>query len=477
MAIATLLMLCLTLPAFFYYYSSILYENTMFVTNCKIGWRFPDMKISPRVDQLQKSDSKAVDSIHVKKDPCTGRYIYIHDLPPRFNQDLLINCKTLSKWIDFCPYVSNDGLGPRIIKKSWYNTNQFMLSVIFHSRMKQYECLTKNSSLASAVYLPFYPGLEISRFLWSQVNCSVRDAAALDFVTWVREKHEWTRMSGMDHFFVAGRISWDFSRIGGGNSTDSWGSNLLRLSEVINMTVLTIESKKPYENNEFAIPYPTYFHPSSINEVHEWQERVRRSSKERRRRYLFSFVGGPRPNATRYIRGELISQCKNALNHRCKLVNCVENKELCKTPTHIIEMFMKSDFCLQPPGDSYTRRSTFDSILAGCIPVFFHPGSAYIQYLWHFPKNYTKYSVFIPEDGVMNGTVRVEELLSQISKEDVSSMREEVIRMIPRIIYARKKLNKIEDAFDITVTNVLERIEDTRRLIRESKDLSRTAGE
>jgi hypothetical protein len=36
-------------------------------------------------------------------------------------------------------------------------------------------------------------------------------------------------------------------------------------------------------------------------------------------------------------------------------------------------------------------------MLAGSIPVFFHPGSAYVQYIWHLPKNYTRYSVFIPE--------------------------------------------------------------------------------
>jgi xyloglucan galactosyltransferase MUR3 len=38
--------------------------------------------------------------------------------------------------------------------------------------------------------------------------------------------------------------------------------------------------------------------------------------------------------------------------------------------------------------------------LAGCIPVFFHPGSAYVQYTCHLPKNYARYSVSIPEDNV-----------------------------------------------------------------------------
>ncbi|KAK9280091.1 hypothetical protein L1049_013776 [Liquidambar formosana] len=158
------------------------------------------------------------------------------------------------------------------------------------------------------------------------------------------------------------------------------------------MTMLVIESS-PWNNNDFAIPYPTYFHPSSDNEMFQWQNRMRRL----KRRYLFSFAGAPRPNLQDSIRGEIINQCQ-ASRRKCKLLECNSNK--CHKPVNVMKMFQSSVFCLQPPGDSYTRRSAFDSILAGCIPVFFHPGSAYVQYLWHLPKNYKKYSVFIPSNHV-----------------------------------------------------------------------------
>lgn len=44
-------------------------------------------------------------------------------------------------------------------------------------------------------------------------------------------------------------------------------------------------------------------------------------------------------------------------------------------------------------------------------------------------------------------------------------MREEVIRQIPRVIYAnpRSRLETLEDAFDTTVKGVLERVEKIRR--------------
>ena len=343
---------------------------------------------------------------------------------------------------------------------SWYATNQFMLSVIFHNRMKQYECLTNDSSLASAIYAPFYPGLEMRRFMKGGFKCSVRDAMGQNFVKWLRGRPEWGVMLGWDHFFVSGRITWDLRRRT--SPLGNWGTKLLELPEAKNMTMLTIESS-PYGKNDFAIPYPTYFHPSSDSEMVEWQERVRRE----KRQYLFAFSGAPRPHRTGSIRGEVISQCKSS--SRCKLLSCVRN-DLCNRPDNVIKVFMKSDFCLQPTGDSYTRRSTFDSVLTGCIPVFFHPGSAYVQYLWHFPKNYTKYSVFIPMDVIKNGSATVEGVLSQIPEDIVMAMRDQVIGSIPKIIYAQKKLEKFEDAFDITIKNVLARIKGARRLIREGKD-------
>jgi hypothetical protein len=44
-------------------------------------------------------------------DPCRGRYLYIHDLPPRFNADILANCRHWYQWIDMCQYLANAGLG------------------------------------------------------------------------------------------------------------------------------------------------------------------------------------------------------------------------------------------------------------------------------------------------------------------------------------------------------------------------------
>ncbi|KAI4370444.1 hypothetical protein MLD38_018798 [Melastoma candidum] len=427
--------------------------------------------VNPSLNRLAGLNSSRNDLPTTEEDSCRGRYIYVHDLPPKFHADLLIHCRVLTRGTDgnMCPYLENAGLGPMVddpegvlSNGSWYKTNQFLLEVIFHEKMKRYKCLTEDSSFASAVYIPYYAGLDISQYLYSN-NISVRDAAAFDLMRWLTGRPEWGRLSGRDHFFVAGRIAWDFRRQL--DDPSDWGTKLMFLPEAQNMTLLSVESS--VWNNDFAIPYPTFYHPSKDVEVSEWQERMRKQM----RRHLFTFVGAPRPEPQLTIRGEIIRQCVLSRGN-CNWVNCSSDSNNCDNPANVMKAFQRSVFCLQPGGDSYTRRSTFDSILSGCIPVFFHSGAAYVQYLWHLPKNYPSYSVFIPMDNTTKANI--ESVLIQIPEHDVLAMREEVIRLIPGIVYAdpRSSERTFEDAFDVTVKRVLERVGKTREVIAAGGDPS-----
>ncbi|KAK9726447.1 hypothetical protein RND81_05G215800 [Saponaria officinalis] len=411
---------------------------------------------------------KALRTIDDKNDPCGGKYIYVHDLPSRFNDDMLKECKSLSLWTNMCKFTTNAGLGPPLenvdgvfSNTGWYATNQFAVDVIFNNRMKQYECLTNDSSLAAAIFVPFYAGFDIARYLWGY-NISTRDAASLELVDWLMKRPEWKIMNGRDHFLVAGRITWDFRRLT--ENENDWGSKLLFLPAAKNMSMLVVESS-PWNANDFAIPYPTYFHPASDADVFAWQDRMRKLKRE----YLFSFAGAPRPDNPKSIRGQIIDECKKT--KVCKLLECDFGESKCHSPDSIMKMFQSSLFCLQPQGDSYTRRSAFDSMLAGCIPVFFHPGSAYTQYTWHLPKNYSSYSVFIPEKDVRKNGFSIEKRLREISPEQVKIMRETVINLIPKLIYAdpRSKLETLRDAFDTSVQAVIDKVTRLRKNIIEGR--------
>ncbi|PRQ38394.1 putative exostosin [Rosa chinensis] len=406
-------------------------------------------------------------------DSCSGRYIYIHDdLPTKFNYDLINNCESLtgSNMPNMCPHIKNFGFGQEInnsegvlTNKRWFSTNQFSLELIFHSKMKHYECLTNNSAQASAIYIPIYPGLEESQHLWDP-NLTARDSFGEEFSKWVSSRFEWKKMWGRDHFFVSGRVAFDYRR-----KTDNisdWGSTLRVSPESNNMTMLTIEGSS--RTNDIAIPYPTGFHPAKDSEVFQWQNRVRGQERP----YLFTFVGGPRPDQPNSIRGKLFDQCQ--ASSTCKVLNCHSSGINCEETVTVMRVFQKSVYCLHPTGDTFTRKSAFDSILAGCIPVFFHPASAYNQYLWYLPKNYTKYSVFIPVRKAQNlKDGSIEKILLEISKDMEFAMREQVISLIPKLVYGdpRSRL-ETKDAFDIAVNKILERIENVRKVVREGRDPS-----
>ncbi|KAH9679791.1 putative xyloglucan galactosyltransferase GT14 [Citrus sinensis] len=286
-------------------------------------------------------------------DSCFGQYIYLHDLPRRFNDGV----------------VNNFG-----------------------------------------------------RYLWGD-DYSMRDSLSTDMCNWLVSQPEWKRMLGRDHFFVAGKIAWDFHRQS--DNRFYWGSKLNTFPEFMNMTMLTIESS--FRSNEFSIPYPSNFHPSSKGEVLEWQNKMR----NRTRRHLFSFAGKQRPSMKDSIRSQIIRQCL-ASGTFCKLIECFPKPEgtTCDNPVAVVE--------------------------------------------WHLPKNSSKYSVFIPMDDIRDGKVSINMTLDQVSKDDIWAMREEVIRLIPNIVYAnpRSTMESLEDAFSIAVKGVLERVGNIRKITWERKDPS-----
>ncbi|KAG8091831.1 hypothetical protein GUJ93_ZPchr0012g22201 [Zizania palustris] len=412
--------------------------------------------------------ARALAAADNKGDRCGGRYIYVQDLPPRFNTDMVKNCAALFPWTDKCEFTANGGFGLQMSsaggvfqETGWYNTDQYTMDIIFHERIKRYECLTVDPSLAAAVYVPFYAGLELERHLWG-FNVTKRDAMALEAVDIITARPEWRFMGGRDHFFTAGRTTWDFRRLADGDS--DWGSKLFLLPAIQNMTALVAESS-PWHLNDAAIPFPTAFHPASDEAVFIWQDKIRRLERP----WLFTFAGAPRPGITKSIRNELIAQCR--ASSVCSLMQCVDGPiNKCGSPASYMKLFQSSTFCLQPQGDSYTRKSAFDCMLAGCIPVFFHPGTAYVQYTWHLPKNHADYSVYISEDDVRNN-VSIEERLRQIPPATVERMRETVINLVPVVVYAQpsSKLETVKDAFDLAIDTIIGKVTKLRRAIVEGQ--------
>lgn len=401
-------------------------------------------------DQLQVHRSWAATSN--TNATCDGRGIYVYDLPTKFNKDLVAQCADINPWVNLCKYFSNDAMGEPIqnLGKGWYQTHQYSLELIFHSRVLNHPCRVHNADEAKLFYVPFYGGLDVLRWHFKNVSNDVKDSLGVELVRWLESQKHWFQKSGNDHVFVLGKISWDFRRY----SDTIWGSRFLELDEMQNPVKLLIE-RQPWQVNDIGIPHPTYFHPQSDNDIIAWQDRIIKSN----RKHLVSFAGAARPDAPENIRSILINQCTSTKDQECRFLNC--NSGSCNQPESIIQLFMESEFCLQPPGDSPTRKSVFDSLISGCIPVIFDPFTAYYQYSWHLPQDHNKYSVFIDQEDVRKMKVNVVERLMQIPTKEKEKMRSYIVyELLPGLVYGdpNSKLEKFQDAFSITINNLFQRL-------------------
>lgn len=398
---------------------------------------------------------------------CSNRWIYIRRLPSRFNFDLLSNCSAYPLFDDFCSYLPNHGLGPKTHNRSlsWYRTDPILLEQFFHRRILEYPCLTQDPTLANAIFLPYYTALDALKYLYGpEVNSS--NQHGLELYSFLRQDspHIWDRRAGHDHFLVISRPAWDFSQAIP-NDPPIWGTSFLELPEFHNVTALIPEGRF-WSWQEQAVPYPTSYHPSNSVVLRSWLKRVRNS----RRNILMLFAGGGGVGANPNIRRSIRNECEDNsteisgrhFSKVCEIVDC--SNGICEhDPIRYIKPMLQANFCLQPPGDTPTRRSTFDGFLAGCIPVFFEEQSAKSQYAWHLPQHmYEEFSVFIPKEDVVFKGLKIVDVLMSIPKDNVRRMREKVIELMPRVIYRRHDstlpLKNIEDAFDIAIEGTLQRI-------------------
>ncbi|GAU15515.1 hypothetical protein TSUD_45520 [Trifolium subterraneum] len=394
-------------------------------------------------------------------DQCANGRVFVYDLPKFFNQEILDNCDNLNPWSSRCDALSNNGFGqsatglagiiPENLLPTWYWTDQFVSEIIFHNRILNHKCRTLEPESAAAFYIPFYAGLAVGKYLWlNSSTAKDRDHHCEMMLTWLLEQPHYKKSNGWDHFITMGRITWDFRR----SKDEDWGSSCIYKPGLRNITRLLIE-RNPWDYFDVGVPYPTGFHPNSISDVTLWQSFVR----DRRRNALFCFAGAPRRAFKNDFRAILLNQCHDS-GGSCRTVDCGGSR--CANGTAAItETFLDSDFCLQPRGDSFTRRSIFDCMVAGSIPVFFWRRTAYLQYQGFLPDEPGSYSVYIDRNAVKNGT-SVKTVLESYTKEEVKKMREKVIEYIPRMVYAKhnKGIEGVKDAFDYAIEGVLTRFKE-----------------
>ncbi|KAK6125333.1 hypothetical protein DH2020_040923 [Rehmannia glutinosa] len=377
---------------------------------------------------------------------CEYGKVYVYNLPAIFNQELLDSCRDLDPWHSRCNAISNHGLGPKAtglsavpenLAPSWYWTDMFAGEVLYHDRILNHNCRTTEAESATAYYIPFYAGLAVGKYLFTNYTAKERDMHCERLLRWVHDQPTWRRSNGSDHFLMLGRMTWDFRR----SRDEDWGSSFIHMPLMKRVLRLAVE-RDPWDQLEISVPYPTGFHPKSKSEMDQWLEFVRTHE----RTSLFTFVGGKRK-----VKGDfrtiLLSHCYNE-SDTCRVVDCSGTR--CYDGTsEILEAFLASDFCLQPR-EMLLREG---QRLTACW-----------LYQWFLGDEPEKFSILIDRKDVRNGT-SIRKVLEGFSREEVRKMREKVISLVPKFVYSFMPSDEIgsgKDAFDIAIDGVLRRLQEQK---------------
>jgi len=127
-------------------------------------------------------------------------------------------------------------------------------------------------------------------------------------------------------------------------------------------------------------------------------------------------------------------------------------------------LYSRSQFCLQPPGDTIARSAIVDAVSVGCIPVFFHPGQVR---LWPLHWNATTASILfdftlgrgkvLPRSAVAyqaNATAALRALL-QMPQNEVKRLQLAVAQAAPALIFRRSQSDQgNSDAVDTLVSHL-----------------------
>jgi len=207
---------------------------------------------------------------------------------------------------------------------------------------------------------------------------------------------------------------------------------------------------------------------------------------------LVAFVGSDRENANQDherepFRYKSMTDCKSRpmlcvlfdTGSRSMRVLDFEGDKILK----MNELLMASVFCLNPPGDTPTRKGTFDSLLAGCIPVIFDEASL-AMYEWHLP-NWRDVSVYIPPEAATKPDFNIVDHLATISVDEVRSKQASIQSIAFSLQYSTTLTSGTPwhmDAFDIAMSKAVANAgvasnEESAPMIKEGQQLIRTEAE
>jgi hypothetical protein len=368
--------------------------------------------------------------------------VYIVDLPAEFNHGLVRRALELHKNGSVSNpgssirNIINYGLGATIPRRQyghesspddWYNTHQFNLEMILHHKLLSHRVRTLDPLEADIFWVPYYPAFGA----FFAVDPSYQRAAQVlrherGLLTWLEANGPKYHTERWRYVLPLGCVSHQFLV----PLKENWGSNLLAAEGLLGMNIVGIESmpgcsevcwggavdactrrchgvsgQLSVRSPLIGVPYPSFYH--ALRGVGDAGDEYHNSPPwmgQDARTILAAFIGeATHGQVTMPLRVSIIANCQ-ARPAECFVASAqsIENEIM-----SIIEVYRRSFFCLQPPGDTATRRGIFDAIMCGCVPVLFSPdqlggvGGFPLQYQYHLPRP-ADLSILVPIENQSN---------------------------------------------------------------------------
>ena len=378
-------------------------------------------------------------------------------------------------------FNENSGAGQHLNQEiGLFQTWQFSLFKNIMSRLVASKYRTRDPSKATAFIIPFDAGVHsyIDHQNGRRRLASPHGWTAIKYLKDITNSSSWNHL-GHDHFVLFSLTEFVMTGI----AVKEFFMGICQ-----NCTVLTIESTPTCTSTLYhrtrkywiSVPYPSAFHFHENIITLPWSITPHRD-------ILSFFIGSTftqnvDSNAFRKV---LKSQCDLFEGRSCHWYDVQHSCNAVINSTEKMVLYRRAKFCPAPPGDTITRKSLFDALVSGCVPVIFAKASL-SQYFWFLTKDeIASVSVYISVGNVLKQKKNYLEILESISPETLLQKQLAIAKIAPRLQYSlvpteiRNKINisvrgsglvqtygddpivawdpPFEDAVDVIISRVLNR--------------------
>lgn len=265
--------------------------------------------------------------------------------------------------------------------------------------------------------------------------------------------HYLERHGGRDHFMVHSRVS-HFDECYHFEELRPFFDHVIQLdierlsSNSAKMSGAPVPMALPPRHD---VPYPSYFHADLYGTTAPppWQRATRRPM-------LAMHSAGEHGDSVK-LRHVLTDACKaNVLCNFLPIPEEYRDFPPVQLFSSLAKAMLGARYCLQPPGDTPSRKAMVDSVLLGCIPVLF---SRRQTTLWPWHWRAAKVSVVLDGDAVEKGTLDVFDELARIPASREGAMRQALQAVAYGMQYNLRDVPGVHDAFDV----IMERLAQVMR--------------